>query len=166
MSIRTMVELGIERQQERTTPRATVVAGGNWGKSLDSAMERIVAFVPSEVIGIYVVGLGILSPESNAGKWWIFVISLLLIPVFMLLNYLGKKKSASPSETVTLPKKTTAVLFFFALVAFTAWAAALPATPFLSINRHATAAGGWSVLILTGIMYKVADLLDAVPKSH
>lgn len=57
-----------------------------------------------------------------------------------------------------------AVLLFLALAAFVAWASALPGTPFLAFTPYATVIGGWLVLILAS-MYKVADLLDVVPKD-
>jgi hypothetical protein len=62
--------------------------------------------------------------------------------------------------------KITSVLLIFAMVAFIAWAAALPGTPFLAFTARATAIGGWAVVILAIIMYKVADLLDVVPKDR
>ena len=57
------------------------------------------------------------------------------------------------------------MLLLFAPVAFVAWTAALPGTPFLSLTPRPTAIGGWAVIILALVMYKVADLKDVVPKG-
>jgi amino acid transporter len=162
MSLARMVELGIERQQEveaqtRGVRRAPQPAKGAVG----SAMERISAFIPSEVIGIYVAGFGILSPQQDSEKWWIFAISMALIPIFMLLNFIGQRKK----RNLKVSARISLVLLLFALVAFIAWAAALPGTPFLSLTPRATAIGGWTVVILAVVMYQVADLLDVVPKG-
>jgi hypothetical protein len=166
MSIATMVALGIQRQRELAELPVTrsgdqPSTGDSTKKSIDSAMEKISSFIPSEVIGIYVAGFGIFSPESSAGKWWIFGICALLVPVFIALNYMQQRSPSddAPSARIAL------IILFFGLVAFIAWAAALPGTPFLSLTPIATAVGGWAVLILAGIMYKVADILEIVPKK-
>jgi hypothetical protein len=165
MSIARMVALGTERQRQldelpvtRSADQTTPASSAK--RSVDSAMERIAAFIPSEVIGIYVAGFGIFSPESSGSKWLMFGICALLVPLFIALNYLQQKMHSgdAPSPRIAL------ILLFFGLVAFVAWAAALPGTPFLSLSPIATAVGGWAVLILAGIMYKVADILGIVPK--
>jgi hypothetical protein len=175
MSIATMMALNIQNQLPAVAT-APVGAGGGTTKglpsggtpqeALDSAMEKITAFIPSEVIGSYVAVLGIVAPQSDRGKWAIFGIGVLLIPLFMWLGYLTKKKQlagSSPTTSLSKVKTNAAILFVFALLAFVVWAAALPGTPFLSISQHATAIGGACVIVVTGIMYKIADVLDLVP---
>ncbi len=144
MSIATMVGLGVERQREKTIGTGRAASGGAsvTKKTVATEMERIAAFIPSEVIGIYVAGFGILSPESKSGKWSIFGISLALIPVFVLLNYLEQRKHANPEQRASLKSlsKTSLIVTVFGMVAFVAWAAALPGTPFLSLSRAPCAA--------------------------
>ena len=166
MSIARMVRLGIERQQERNVPTAKTAAEEGKGakKALDSAMEKVTSFIPSEVIGIYVAGLGILTPVSDRGKWLIFFIASALVPIFIWLNWLREKKHAAQDTTV-LPTKSVIVLIVLGEVAFTAWAAALPGTPFLSLTEYAMKVGGLSVVILAAVLYYAADLLDVVPKG-
>jgi len=53
----------------------------------------------------------------------------------------------------------------FAAVAFIVWSMALPGTPFASLFPRATTIGGVAVIIVTSFMYKLADLLDLVPKT-
>lgn len=163
MSIARMVALGIERQQQaKTGTRAAPGETDTTKKTIESAMEKISVFIPAEVIGIYVAGFGILSPETDTGKWWIFGVSLALIPLFMGLNYLGQRKHSDAKLSLWI----SFVLLMFAMVAFVAWAAALPGTPFLSFTPRATAIGGWAVVILAILMYRAADLLDVVPKNQ
>jgi len=128
-------------------------------KSVESALEKITAFIPSEVIGLYVSGVAIFSPQEAQTKWGIFFICLALIPAFMSLDYMLRKKRQAPIAN----RKTNAVLFIFAGAAFTAWAAALPDTPFLSFSSRASQIGGWAVILLAAFMYKVAELLDVAP---
>jgi hypothetical protein len=166
MSIATMVALGVQRQHELAEPPVTrggdqPTTSDSTKKSVDSAMEKISSFIPSEVIGVYVAGFGIFSPESSAGKWWIFGICALLVPVFIALNYIQQRSHSDDFPSVRI----AFILLFFGLVAFIAWAAAMPGTPFLSLTPIATAIGGWAVLILAGIMHKVADILGVVPKK-
>jgi quinol-cytochrome oxidoreductase complex cytochrome b subunit len=162
MSIARMMSLGGTRELEITRPGA-VAAADEAGKktTVDTAMEKITAFIPSDVIGIYVAGLGVFSPQTDANKWYVFGVSVLLIPVLMLLNYFDQKKRNKP----TPGPRIVAVLVVLALVAFVAWAGAMPGTPFLVFTPYATEIGGWAVVILALIMYKLADLLDIVPKT-
>jgi len=183
MSIASMVGLNIERQwQSVAAPVADAgpvkgVAPGVQSapippgppapapqKTLDSAMEKITAFIPSEVIASYVAILGLISPDTPTGKWIIFAICLVLIPAYMYLGYLTKKKQAKEKQST--PKRAdTFLLMIFAAVAFIAWSMALPGTPFASLFPRATTIGGVAVIIVTSFMYKVADLLDLVPKT-
>jgi hypothetical protein len=174
MSIVTMMSVNIEHQQHPDEAIAAAAAGGDTAKekgaapskkTLDSAMEKITAFIPSEVIGSYVALLGIISPQTERGKWVIFFICLLLIPVYMLFGYLSKQKKRNGEQSAPASKRDTAILFVLASVAFVSWAAALPGTPFLSISTHATVIGGACVIIITSLMYKVAELFDLVPNS-
>ncbi|HVR56268.1 MAG TPA: hypothetical protein VMT72_05515, partial [Pseudolabrys sp.] len=103
MSIARMIALGNERQQQgQTRTRATSARSEATKKTIDSAMEKVSAFIPSEVIGIY-VGFGILSPEREPDKWWIFGICLALIPLVFGLNYLLQKKRADPPQNPDFP---------------------------------------------------------------
>ena len=162
MSIATMVRLGAARQTASSQPSGSVVSGGSGQPTptVQSAMEKVATFIPSEVIGLYVAGFGILSPEAESSKWWIFGICFALIPIIMLLNYAIQKK-----RSVQTPKLwISLVLFVFAAVAFVAWAAALPDTPFLTFSPQATEYGGYTVMILAVVMYKAAEVLGVVPR--
>jgi amino acid transporter len=163
VSISTIVALGVERQLQRKLSRR---GGGDdiesGKRAVQSAMERVAAFIPSEVIGIYVAGFGILSPQTDAEKWVVFGISLALIPVLMGLNYVQQKKHTGADVDVRI----MSILLIFAITAFIAWAAAMPGTPFLSVTPRATAVGGWAVVILAIVMHRVAELLDVIPRSH
>jgi hypothetical protein len=166
MSIATMVSLAVARGREDET--ADTRTRGERGeseeeskKSLDSVMAKVSAFVPSEINGIYVAGVGILSPKEDAEKWLIFATCLALIPLLIWLSYLDHKKHSEAK----LSGRITLILLLFAVIAFVAWAAALPGTPFQAFSERATAIGGWAVAILAVVLYKAADALGIVPKA-
>jgi hypothetical protein len=166
MSISAMVDLGMRRQHEISSPRQAVAppssSSGGTQSEAQAALSRLTAFVPSEVVGLYIAGLGILTPTTFAAKWWIFGVCLLLIPIFLGLNYLIQRKQAGKESLTT---STWLILLAFAVVAFVAWSAAIPDTPFLYFSERATVIAGFVVLILAAVMYKAADLFGIVPKS-
>lgn len=123
---------------------------------LRSAIEAIAAFIPAEVIGIYIAGTGILKPQETSSKWWIFAISGLLIPVFIGL---GAAEAQRAGRDISIYR--TLVLLVFAATAFIVWASALPATPFEELSSHANQIGGWSAVILGLLMPRIAKLLRA-----
>ena len=162
MSISTMMHLGLQRsQQNGAAPEGAVAADEDIKTSTDSYMQKIAAFIPSEIIGIYVAGLGIFSPDTDYAKWLLFGICIVLIPIIMWLDFLVQKKK----EADKLSGKIKFVLLIFALVAYVAWTAAMPGTPFLSFNENATLFGGFAVIILAVVMYRAAEVLDIVPAS-
>jgi hypothetical protein len=163
MSIGRLFQFAAQRQAEagQVNAEAAAAAAAPAKPTIDSAMEKITAFIPSEIIGIYIAGFGILAPVTTEGKWWIFGICVALIPLFMLLNYLRNRKRQLPVPG----RGRSLVLVVCALVAFTAWASAMPNTPFLAITPLATQIGGFAVLVVAGILYAVADLLDIFPKT-
>ncbi len=165
MSISAMVDLGMRRQHEISGPRRAAAPSppsGGTQSEVEAALSKLTAFVPSEVVGLYISGLGILTPTTFAAKWWIFGVCLLLVPVFLGLNYLIQRKQAGKEPLTT---STWLILLAFALVAFVAWSAAIPDTPFLYFSERATVIAGFVVLVLAAVMYKVADLFGIVPKS-
>jgi hypothetical protein len=164
MSISAMVDLSMRRQHEIANSRKglTPQSPGGGQNEVQAALSKLTAFVPSEVVGLYISGLGILTPTTVAGKWWIFGVCLLLIPIFLGLNYLIQKKQAGKEPP---DRSTWAILLAFAVVAFVAWSAALPETPFLYFSPRATVIAGFAVLILAAVMHRAADLFGIIPKA-
>jgi hypothetical protein len=160
MSIFTMYSLASQRTLERTTPGMAASGDGKQMPTVENALEKITAFIPSEAIALYVSGLGIFAPQSPHAKWNIFWICLAFIPVFMFLSYLQNRKHGRPIPSITI----VLLLLFFAAVAFGVWAAAMPQTPFISLWKNAPQIAGFIVIPLAYVMSIIADLCDAVPK--
>ena len=51
------------------------------------------------------------------------------------------------------------LLLVFAMLAFTAWAMAMPDNPFLALNDQALKVGGGSIIVLGILMPRVANVL-------
>jgi hypothetical protein len=165
MSISRMVDLGIKRQHELSAPAATaanavVPPPASIKDQAKEAFSNLTAFVPSEVVALYVAWLGLWSPQTDTAKWLAFFVCLFLIPVFMFVNYLIQKQSADSAKT-----KVWIILFIFAVVAFVVWAAAMPATPFLYFGEKVPTVAGFVVPILAALMTKIAKALGVVPKA-
>jgi hypothetical protein len=160
VSIASMVAAGVKRQEELTTVTSTAAAGKNSEK--DSAMEKLTKFIPSEVIAIYVAAVGILSPLGNTGKWVIYFICILLIPILIVINYYQQKRKQKAQANTN--RRIASLLVLFALVAFTAWTCALPETPFLLFTPLAVKIGAVAVLVLAAVMTPLADALGILPK--
>jgi hypothetical protein len=159
-----MTELGMKQRQAETTPTAKAAtaqdgpAGGTGEQAVTTAMERIAAFIPSEAIAIYVSGLGILSPKEAFGKWVLFGFCAALVPVLIWLAIrVGESKGLpAPGLRITGWHAT------FGLLAFAAWSAALPSTPF---GEGATAYGGFAVIVLAVVLPQIAQILGVAPRS-
>lgn len=160
MSISQMMMLGMFQRGIQTTPKAQTTSGGPPEQSpVSVAMEKIAAFVPTEVIGLYVTGVGIFAPVTDVGKWSIFFVCALLIPVVLGIGYWENQKKGLPPPG----GRIFGLLLAMAFVAFCAWASALPNTPFLEFGERATLVGGFVVLILSLLMPRIAVLLGAAP---
>jgi hypothetical protein len=143
---------GVEDEAERKGGRSATNAG--------TALESIVAFIPSEVIGTYIAGLGIWPPTSEERKWLLFGICVGLIPVFLWLqNALLAKKNRG--ATLSWGKAVLSMLF--AGVSFSAWAAAMPDSPFLGLSADANQIGALAATVLALLLPKFAELFDLTP---
>lgn len=160
MSIMSSVTFAAQRQAERQAPGGGAASGAPAAnQSVTAALEKITAFIPSEVIGIYVAVIGILAPASMRGKWVIFGLCVILVPFFMWLGYKAAKRKNLPVPGA----RAFVLLLILAIVAFVAWGAALPSTPFEVFHADATRFGGALVIILGYAIPKIADAFDLTP---
>jgi hypothetical protein len=159
MSIGTMVSLAVQRRREAIEFGDRMAAGTSAQQM--TQLEKVAAFIPSDVVTIYVAGLGILTPSGAIARWVWFAIGLVLVPVFVAIGIaLEKKKSGIwPGWTAGF------LLVIFGLLSFTAWAASLPNTPFLLIAPNATQIAAVAVVFLAAFMFQVAQYFDIVPKA-
>jgi hypothetical protein len=161
MSIIRMADQAALRQRERETVKALESSSGLRDSNVNGALDKIAAYIPSEVIGTYVAISGIVAPKSADTKWIIFGLALLLIPMLTLLgNALAKKRGLpAPGGRATL------IIILLAAIAFCAWAAALPDNPLVACWADATRYGGGAVIVLAVLLPRVAELFDIAPQN-
>jgi hypothetical protein len=167
MSIAQMAVLGARRNLELSHPAAADASGNEDTGAVQTAMAQVAAFIPSEALAVYVAGAGILAPESAQSKWLWFAICLALIPVLVFIAALleQKRRQVPGMAPDKLNVKIVTLLSLFGIVAFVAWTAAMPGTPFLALSPKANAIGGLGVLVTAVLLPKFAALLGIVPQS-
>ncbi|MDX6590362.1 MAG: hypothetical protein QOI84_1636 [Solirubrobacterales bacterium] len=171
MSIAAATRQAYARELEEKAPDLKEAAAG---PDVKSAIERVTQWVPTEVVGLYVALLGLFAPTSTDGRWALLGVGVVLTVVFLLLNSAlvhkravtewEKKKQGNKPPGIALWR--LGVLLLLSLVAFLAWACALPATPFLDWWSDATTLGGAAVLILAPFLPEIAELAGVnMPKG-
>jgi hypothetical protein len=159
MSIIRMSNLAIQR--EANLVEGVEPSAGKAGPAVQGALDKIAAYIPSEVIGTYVAISGIISPQSALPKWIIFGLSLLLIPVLTLINDALARRRGQ-----TLPSgRARLYVIRRAGVAYCAWAAALPGNPLVAYYADATRIGGAAVILLAAVLPPLAEFLEIAPKG-
>ncbi|HQP34064.1 MAG TPA: hypothetical protein PLI95_02755 [Polyangiaceae bacterium] len=105
-------------------PPAGIAASNN----AISALQVIAAYIPTEVLTLYVAVLGALG-EGRPAAWQVFLAFLVATPLVCWVTFAAKLKSAGKPLPLSFKKwpvwEMTAAAF-----AFCAWAIALPLSPF------------------------------------
>ena len=163
MSIASMTRLAASLPPAAAPLEAGVKPAQTGAEAKATALEKITAFIPSEVIGIYVAGLGIFSSKEGIAegvKMAIFWIALALVPVFVWINVRIQNKP--PAQPPNWGKCVLLVLF--AAVAFVAWAAAIPESPF-DLEGYSGQVGAFGVVVLGLVMPGLAQVLGVTRES-
>lgn len=126
--------------------------------ALSDALAKVTAYIPTEVLAIYVPALGIANTSRYLWLWIIFGISAFLVIVFVWLHNDARRLRAHR-------RRRFALVILFALVPFVAYAAAIPDTPFKQITSAAPRVGGIAVLILAGLLPALAKKWRIRPHS-
>jgi hypothetical protein len=132
--------------------------------AVTAALKVITTYIPTEILTLYVSAIAVLltppqgsvSPNYTAG-WRTFAVFLVLTPVVNWL-VLAAKVRAAGDQLPRHPEEWPIWEMFAAIVAFTAWAAALPQTPFVSIGISPNVAG-YLVLVVTTFLGLIASII-------
>jgi hypothetical protein len=137
-------------------------SGAELDQRVASALDQMVTYVPSEVIGIYIAGVGIIATDSSIVKWSLLALSLVLIPLFV---WLSDRIARQANPALPVAKAKLVWVGLFAVCAFLAWSAALPQTPFREFwGENATRYGSFAAVVFAALMPKVAAALGLVPR--
>ena len=146
--------------------------------NVDSALERIVQWIPTEAVGAYIAILGVFPPGgTNVDKerWAIFAIGVALVVAFTFLNaaLVNKrgaeewKKQGKAGSPPSLSGGRFVKVLLLTLFAFVVWVGALPGgSPFIDLWSDATKAFGVAVIPISAALPQIAELLGVtVPKE-
>lgn len=144
---------------ENTPPPQTSV-----GTRVAQAIDAVAQFIPTELIGIYITGAGILSPLSPTGSIVLASGCAALIP---LLFWLGAKIPAVPKGAWEQGSNTVWTLMLFSVIAFAAWLCAIPGGPFKDVfGSSAPKIGAFSVVVLAVLLPLAARKLKLIDESN
>lgn len=145
--------------------------------AVSTALKTVTTYIPTEILTLYVAltaTLAPLIPESEirntnfapdyTSRWVIFGIFLLITPAAVWIAFVGKltaDRRMWPRTWSQLPKWE----MIAASIAFIAWAAALPDSPFGSINYFNDAIAGAIVLITSTALAWLAGLFPQLQKT-
>ncbi|HET8541018.1 MAG TPA: hypothetical protein VFL83_14185 [Anaeromyxobacter sp.] len=174
MSVASMVRLVRARQLQDSLPpggEAETARGGAEAApakpddkaqhAVTTALERLTGFIPGEVVTAWGAAIGILTPSTKA-RWVIFGVAIAFLVAMLLIETALRDRSADEKEKT--PPKRQALMVIVAIVAFTAWAFALPGSPAAEQwGKHVTPYFGVGAIALSALLYKGGQLLGLTP---
>jgi hypothetical protein len=144
----------------RAAIRAETDGAAAADQSRKSGIAQIATYIPSDVVATYVALEGIFPRGSETVKWILFGVGIALCIALPMLNLI-----TSDMSTATGWGKQVVVIIL-AIVAFTAYAMAIPGSAFASLVPEATRWGAASALVLALIMPFIADAFGIKPTPN
>jgi hypothetical protein len=131
---------------------------------LDTALQTVTTFIPTEVLTLYVSALAVLGPMKNTeghdlGRWIPFYTFLVATPILVWIAFATKLK-ATNKRIPTSIKQWPVWEMVAATCAFAAWAFALPITPFVQFSWYSGGIAGFLMLAVSGGLGAVAPLMQ------
>lgn len=141
------------------------VGGEVQGNGLNTALQTLTTYIPTEVLTLYVSAVAALSDGTDAAhpwkRWLPFIAFLAGTPFLVWVAFATKLKTAGKTIPAS-PKKWPVWEMCAATIAFVAWAFALPATPFAQFTQwYSPSLAGFLVLFVSGILAVVAPLMQS-----
>jgi len=129
------------------------------------AQERIVgqlvAFIPAEPVTLFIALLAAVG--AGAGEWvrWTLLgVVAVLAPAWVEIHYLQKARSRKARKKVPLFEMCAG------LVAFLAWSASVPESPWTEIGGFTTRWGLVIALVVAGALLTASELREALAKGQ
>jgi len=132
-----------------------MTAGEGVGNDRQTALDNIATFIPSEAMGVYVVGFGIMQPNEISEKWGLFALGAAAIPLVFGLRYCEARRDADQIWTAGRAWG----LFFVAMLSYVVWTAAMPQSPFIALHTRMNLYAAVAALFLAAFMPRIAKLL-------
>lgn len=129
--------------------------------SVDTALNVLFGYIPTEVITLYVAVLAAVqqTTQVSSADWTTFCIFAAVTPVVVWLVYGAKllhAKKPLPFSFGSLPVWE----MFAATCAFAAWAFALPHSPFTSFSWYSSGLSGVAVLVVSTLLGLIAPFFQ------
>ena len=127
--------------------------------SRQSAISQIATYIPSDVLATYIALEGIFPHGSRTAKWVLFGVGVglcVLLPMTNLISSNLKTRDGWPKQIVVI---------VMAVIAFTAYALALPDTVFSSYVKDPSRLGGAAALVLALVLPSVASAFGINPTA-
>jgi len=124
-----------------------------------SAMQVIAAYIPTEIITLYVACISVLhkAEEVTLGEWIAFDVFTIATPCMVWVVFAVKLKTAQKPIPAS-PSRWPVWEMCAATIAFIAWAYAMPNSPFSEFTKQ-----GWYSAGLAGLMVLiVSTMLGAI----
>jgi len=135
--------------------------------AVNTALNLLFGYIPVEILTLYVAILAAVKPPATTQQpvpvsrteWIAFWSFLVATPIVVWLVYAAKVKAAQKPLPV-FPRAWPVWEMSAATLAYTAWAFALPNTPFRLKDWYSSAIAGMAVLVASTILGLVAPLLQ------
>jgi hypothetical protein len=132
-----------------TTPeQPSVTDAANSPAQIETALNILFGYIPTEVLTLYVAVLAAINQPSQVtrAEWIAFWAFLVATPIVLWLVYGAKVKAVGKPLPLTFGVLPVWEMFA-ATVAYCAWAFALPSTPFTEHAWYSSALSGVAVLV-------------------
>jgi hypothetical protein len=140
---------------------------------LTHLMKLLTAYIPTEVVALYIAGLGVVKDLDERLQrerpgfdvllmplaWWNFWAFLILSPIVVWLVFAGKLL-ASGKPLPASPRTWPLWEMVAATLAFAAWTLALPDTPFDGFWWYSQVTAGFAALIVSGGLGAIAPFFQ------
>jgi hypothetical protein len=129
--------------------------------NIENAVGVLFAFIPTEVIALYVAVLGALNPDPlMKAQWFSFYVFLAITPIVVWLIYSAKFKKQF-DKVPWNPKDWPLWEMTASTLAFIAWAFALPNSPFSTFEYwYSPAIAGVMILVTSTFLSLIAPFFN------
>jgi hypothetical protein len=161
----------------KASAASPATASAESASGIDTALNVLIGYIPTEVLTLYVAVLAAIHPASTSeataglaavespaitaitpGEWSTFYLFLVLTPVVVWLVFAAKLKAEQ--KPLPIPLATWPVWeMFAATLAYCAWAFALP-SPFADSGMYPPGLAAIGVLVVSTILGLLAPLFQ------
>jgi hypothetical protein len=129
------------------------------------AQERIVgqlvAFIPAEPVTLFIAALAVVGGESRSWvRWTLLGVVAVLAPLWVEIHYLQKARTRRARRKLPLFEMSAG------LVAFVAWSASIPDSPWTTIGGFTPRWGLLVALLVAGGLLTISELREALARGR